>query len=190
MLVIGGGDTGSDCVGTANRQGALSVTQIEIMPMPPEGDNPATPWPYWPVVLKTSSSHLEGCTRRWRLDTRRFIGIDGHVSEVEIEEIEWADDPASGQKSIKRTGKIDTLKADLVLLALGFTNPVAEGILEQLGVDKDQRGNVKVNADMSTSVPKVFAAGDASTGASLVVRCIASGQKAAQGIHSYLSSID
>ena len=190
VLVIGGGDTGSDCVGTANRQGALSVTQIEIMPMPPEGDNPATPWPYWPVVLKTSSSHLEGCTRRWLLDTRRFIGIDGHVSEVEIEEIEWADDPTSGQKSIKRTGKIDTLKADLVLLALGFTNPVAEGILEQLGVDKDQRGNVKVNADMSTSVPKVFAAGDASTGASLVVRCIASGQKVAKGIHSYLSSID
>lgn len=189
VLVIGGGDTGSDCVGTANRQGARSVTQIEIMPMPPEGENPATPWPYWPVVLKTSSSHLEGCTRRWLLDTRRFIGDnDGRVSEVEIEEIEWVDDPATGRKTIKRSGKIEKLKAELVLLALGFTNPVAEGVLEQFGVEKDARGNVKVGDDMATSVPGVFAAGDASTGASLVVRCIASGRQAAQGIHKYLSS--
>ncbi|WP_295731731.1 glutamate synthase subunit beta [uncultured Muribaculum sp.] len=189
VLVIGGGDTGSDCVGTAHRQGAASVTQIEIMPMPPEGDNPDTPWPYWPVVLKTSSSHLEGCTRRWLLDTRRFIGdADGHVAEAELEEIEWADDPATGRKKIVRTGKVEKIKADLVLLALGFTNPVAEGLLEQLGVDKDTRGNIKVDADMSTSVPKVFAAGDASTGASLVVRCMASGRQAAEGIHKYLST--
>lgn len=189
VLVIGGGDTGSDCVGTANRQGARSVTQIEIMPMPPEGENPATPWPYWPVVLKTSSSHLEGCTRRWLLDTRRFIGdSDGRVSEVEIEEIEWVDDPATGRKTIKRSGNIEKIKAELVLLALGFTNPVADGILQQFGVEKDARGNVKVGDDMATSVPGVFAAGDASTGASLVVRCIASGRQAAQGIHKYLSS--
>lgn len=189
VLVIGGGDTGSDCVGTANRQGARSVTQIEIMPMPPEGENPATPWPYWPVVLKTSSSHLEGCTRRWLLDTRRFIGDnDGRVSEVEIEEIEWVDDPATGRKTIKRSGNIEKIKAELVLLALGFTNPVADGILQQFGVEKDARGNVKVGDDMATSVPGVFAAGDASTGASLVVRCIASGRQAAQGIHKYLSS--
>lgn len=189
VLVIGGGDTGSDCVGTANRQGALSVTQIEIMPMPPEGENPATPWPYWPVVLKTSSSHLEGCTRRWLLDTRRFIGDnDGNVSEVEVEEIEWTDDAATGRKIIKRSGKTEKIKAELVLLALGFTNPKAEGLLEQAGVEKDSRGNIKVNADMSTSVPGIFAAGDASTGASLVVRCIASGRQAAEGIHQYLSS--
>jgi glutamate synthase (NADPH/NADH) small chain len=188
VLVIGGGDTGSDCVGTAHRQGAKSVTQIEIMPMPPEGDNPATPWPYWPVILKTSSSHLEGCTRRWLLDTRRFIGdADNRVSEVEVEEIEWVDDPTTGRKTIKRSGNVENLKAELVLLALGFTNPVAEGVLEQLGVEKDARGNVKVNANMSTSVDKVFAAGDASTGASLVVRCIASGRKAAEGINAYLS---
>lgn len=187
VLVIGGGDTGSDCVGTANRQGARSVTQIEIMPMPPEGDNPATPWPYWPVVLKTSSSHLEGCTRRWLLDTRRFIGNDGCVSEVEVEEIDWIDDDVTGRKVIQRTGKTEKLKADLVLLALGFTNPVSDGLLEQLGVDKDARGNVKVGNDHGSSVDKVFAAGDASTGASLVVRSIASGREAARGIHAYLN---
>ena len=189
VLVIGGGDTGSDCVGTANRQGARSVTQIEIMPMPPEGENPDTPWPYWPVVLKTSSSHLEGCTRRWLLDTRRFIGdSDGRVSEVEVEEIEWVNDAATGRKTIKRSGKTEKIKTELVLLALGFTNPRAEGLLEQAGVEIDARGNVKVNADMSTSVSGIFAAGDASTGASLVVRCIASGRQAAEGIHHYLSS--
>jgi glutamate synthase (NADPH/NADH) small chain len=140
------------------------------------------------VILKTSSSHLEGCTRRWLLDTRRFIGdADNRVSEVEVEEIEWVDDPTTGRKTIKRSGNVENLKAELVLLALGFTNPVAEGVLEQLGVEKDARGNVKVNANMSTSVDKVFAAGDASTGASLVVRCIASGRKAAEGINAYLS---
>lgn len=189
VVVIGGGDTGSDCVGTANRQGAASVTQIEIMPMPPEGENPATPWPYWPVVLKTSSSHKEGCTRRWLLDTRRFKGADGRVNGVEVEEIEWVDDEATGRKVIKRTGRVKTLKADLVLLALGFTNPQRDGLLTQLGVELDGRGNVKVGPDMATSVAGVFAAGDASTGASLVVRCIASGRQAAKGIDNFLSDL-
>lgn len=190
VLVIGGGDTGSDCVGTANRQGALSVTQIEIMPMPPEGSNPATPWPYWPVVLKTSSSHKEGCNRRWLLDTRRFIGKDGHVNEVEIEEVNWEKDPETGKMNLIHTGKKEIIPAQLVLLAMGFTNPVAEGLLEQLGVEKDARGNVKVTDSNQSSVAKVFAAGDAATGASLVVRCIASGQQAAKGIDKYLKSID
>ena len=187
VLVIGGGDTGSDCVGTSHRQGALSVTQIEIMPKPPVGDNPATPWPYWPVVLKTSSSHLEGCERRWLLDTRRFIPDEnGNVKEVEVEEVEWIKDPETGRMNLKHTGNVETIKAELVLLAMGFTNPVAEGILDQLGVEKDARGNVKVNAKQQSSVDKVFAAGDVSTGASLVVRCIASGRNAAKGIHGYL----
>ena len=187
VLVIGGGDTGSDCVGTSHRQGALSVTQIEIMPKPPVGDNPATPWPYWPVVLKTSSSHLEGCERRWLLDTRRFIPDEnGNVKEVEVEEVEWIKDPETGRMNLKHTGNVETIKAELVLLAMGFTNPVAEGILDQLGVEKDARGNVKVNAKQQSSVDKVFAAGDVSTGASLVVRCIASGRNAAKGIHEYL----
>lgn len=186
VLVIGGGDTGSDCVGTAHRQGALSVTQIEIMPKPPVGENPATPWPYFPMILKTSSSHEEGCTRRWLLDTRKFIGKDGHVNEVEIEEVSWEKDTETGRMNLIHSGKKEIIPAQLVLLAMGFTNPVADGLLEQLGVEKDQRGNVKVDSHQQSSVAKVFAAGDASTGASLVVKCIASGRKAAQGIHEYL----
>ena len=189
VLVIGGGDTGSDCVGTAHRQGALSVTQIEIMPKPPVGENPDTPWPYWPVVLKTSSSHLEGCDRRWLLDTRRFIpDADGRVREVEVETVEWKKDPETGRMNLVHTGKTETIKADLVLLAMGFTNPVPEGVIDVLGLEKDSRGNVKVNEKGQSSNPKVFAAGDVSTGASLVVRCIASGRKAAQGIHDFLMS--
>ena len=188
VLVIGGGDTGSDCVGTARRQGALSVTQIEIMPKPPVGENPVTPWPYWPVVLKTSSSHLEGCERRWLLDTRRFVAdADGHVREVEVEEVEWEKDEESGRMNLIHTGRTDTIKADLVLLAMGFTQPVAEGVIDVLGLEKDARGNVKVNENGQSSNPKVFAAGDVSTGASLVVRCIASGRKSAQGIHDFLT---
>ena len=187
VLVIGGGDTGSDCVGTANRQGALSVTQIEIMPKPPEGENPATPWPYWPVVLKTSSAHDEGCNRRWLLDTRRIIGENGKVTEVEVEEVRWEKDEATGRMNLIHTGNVERIKAELVLLAMGFTNPVQNGILKQLEIEKDARGNVKVDDKQQSSIDKVFAAGDASTGASLVVRCIASGRKAAEGIHNYLT---
>lgn len=188
VLVIGGGDTGSDCVGTSHRQGALSVTQIEIMPKPPVGDNPATPWPYWPVVLKTSSSHEEGCDRRWLLDTRRFVPDEkGNVKEVEVEEVEWEKDPATGRMNLKHTGKKSTIKAELVLLAMGFTNPVAEGIINDLGMEKDARGNVKTAATThATSVDKVFAAGDVNTGASLVVRCIAAGRDTAKAIDKYL----
>lgn len=188
VLVIGGGDTGSDCVGTSHRQGALSVTQIEIMPKPPVGDNPATPWPYWPVVLKTSSSHEEGCDRRWLLDTRRFVPDEkGNVKEVEVEEVEWEKDPATGRMNLKHTGKKSTIKAELVLLAMGFTNPVAEGIINDLGLEKDARGNVKTSAAThATSVDKVFAAGDVNTGASLVVRCIAAGRDTAKAIDQYL----
>lgn len=188
VLVIGGGDTGSDCVGTSHRQGALSVTQIEIMPKPPVGDNPATPWPYWPMVLKTSSSHEEGCDRRWLLDTRRFVPDEkGNVKEVEVEEVEWEKDPATGRMNLKHTGKKSTIKAELVLLAMGFTNPVAEGIINDLGLEKDARGNVKTAATThATSVDKVFAAGDVNTGASLVVRCIAAGRDTAKAIDKYL----
>lgn len=190
VLVIGGGDTGSDCVGTSHRQGALSVTQIEIMPKPPVDDNPDTPWPYWPVVLKTSSSHEEGCDRRWLLDTRRFIPDDkGCVSEVEVEEVEWEKDSSNGRMNLVHTGRKSTIKAELVLLAMGFTNPVAEGLLDELGVEKDARGNVKVDpVTRATDVDKVFAAGDVASGASLVVRCIAAGRDAAKGIHSYLNT--
>ena len=164
VLVIGGGDTGSDCIGTSNRHGATSVTQIEIMPKPPVGDNPATPWPSWPMVLKTSSSHLEGCERRWSLASNKFIGKDGRVTGVEVEEVEWIPNPEGGRPTMKPTGKKEVIKADLVLLAMGFLKP--------------QQPEFANN---------VFVAGDAATGASLVVRCIASGRKAAADIDSFLS---
>lgn len=164
VLVIGGGDTGSDCIGTSNRHGATSVTQIEIMPKPPVGDNPATPWPSWPMVLKTSSSHLEGCERRWSLASNKFIGKDGRVTGVEVEEVEWVPNPEGGRPTMKPAGKKEVIKADLVLLAMGFLKP--------------QQPEFANN---------VFVAGDAATGASLVVRCIASGRKAAADIDSFLS---
>lgn len=186
VLVIGGGDTGSDCVGTSHRQGAKSVTQIEIMPMPPEGENPATPWPYWPQILKTSSSHLEGCTRRWCLSTRQFIGdADGNLTGVEVEEVEWIPAEDGGRPQMRPTGKTEVIPAELVLLAMGFTNPVASTIIEPLALATDPRGNIAVK-DGTTSVEGVYACGDSSTGASLVVRCIASGRAAAHAIDTYL----
>ena len=165
VLVIGGGDTGSDCIGTSNRQQALSVTQIEIMPKPPVGYNPATPWPQWPSVLKTSSSHEEGCVRRWSLSSTRFIGENGHVTGVEVEELEWIPATDGGRPVMRPTGRKEVLEADLVLLAMGFLKPVHPEFPEN-----------------------VFVAGDAATGASLVVRCIAGGRKAAADIDAYLSS--
>ena len=165
VVVIGGGDTGSDCIGTSNRQGATNVTQIEIMPKPPVGHNPTTPWPQWPVILKTSSSHEEGCTRRWCLTSNRFIGTkDGRVCGVEVEEVEWVPNPDGGRPVMRPTGKKETLKAALVLLAMGFLKP-----------------------QQPAFASNVFVAGDAATGASLVVRCIAGGRKAAQDINAYLT---
>lgn len=165
VLVIGGGDTGSDCIGTSNRQGALSVTQIEIMPKPPVGNNPATPWPQWPVVLKTSSSHEEGCTRRWCLTSNKFIGKDGKLTGVEVEEVEWTPSPDGGRPTMKATGKKEVIKADMVLLAMGFLRP-----------------------EVPEHPANVFYAGDAATGASLVVRCIAGGRKAAADIDQFLKN--
>lgn len=186
VLVIGGGDTGSDCVGTSVRQGALSVTQIEIMPKPPVGHNPATPWPSpYPQVLKTSSSHEEGCERRWQLNTLKFSGENGQVKEALVEEVSWKKDE-NGRFSMVPTGKKEVLKADLVLLALGFVHPVQEGLLNELGVNYDVRGNVAVDKQHRSSVDKVFATGDAVMGASLVVKAIASGRKTAENIHRML----
>jgi glutamate synthase (NADPH/NADH) small chain len=185
VLVIGGGDTGSDCVGTSVRQGAASVTQIEIMPKPPVDDNPATPWPAYPQVLKTSSSHEEGCERRWLLDTRKFTGNNGAVAGVEVEEVEWKTSP-EGKPQLNYTGKKETLKADLVLLAMGFVHPVWDGLLANLGVVPNERKNITTNSNNCTSIKKVFAAGDAALGASLVVRAIASGRQAAKGIIEFL----
>jgi glutamate synthases, NADH/NADPH, small subunit len=186
VLVIGGGDTGSDCVGTSVRQGARSVTQIEIMPKPPVGKNPSTPWPNpYPQILKTSSSHEEGCERRWLLNTLSFQGENGRVKEALVEEVRWEKDE-NGRFTMVSSGKTETLKADLVLLALGFVHPVHEGLLNELGVNYDVRGNVAVDKQHTSSVARVFATGDASMGASLVVKAIASGRKAAENIHKTL----
>lgn len=164
VLVIGGGDTGSDCIGTSIRQGAVSVTQIEIMPKPPVGHNPATPWPQWPVVLKTTSSHEEGCTRRWSLNSTKFIGRNGRVTGVEVEEVEWITDTDSGRPIMKATGKKEIIEADMVLLAMGFLKP--------------RHPELPSN---------VVIAGDAATGASLVVKCLADGRRAAKDIEQMLS---
>ena len=186
VLVIGGGDTGSDCVGTSIRQGAAKVTQIEILSQPPVGKNPETPWPYYPNILKTSSSHEEGCIRKWSLNTKKFIGENGKLTEVLVEEVEWIKDE-SGRMNMKPTGKTETIKADLVFLALGFIHPVHEGLLTELGVSYDGRGNVATDKESKSSVGKVFATGDAAIGASLVVRAIALGRKVAEDIHNTLN---
>jgi glutamate synthase (NADPH/NADH) small chain len=188
VLIIGGGDTGSDCVGTSVRHRAAQVTQIEIMPKPPETSNSDTPWPLWPNVLRTSSSHLEGCERRWSLASKRFIGdANGNVTGVEVVGVEWTKS-ADGRWSMKESDRAEILKADMVLLSMGFVHPVHEGLLEQLNVAYDSRGNVATVAPFATSVDKVFVAGDATTGASLVVRAIDSGRKAAVAIDNYLKN--
>lgn len=188
VLVIGGGDTGSDCVGTSVRQGAVKVTQIEILPKPPVGKNPTTPWPNsYPNILKISSSHEEGCERRWLLNTIEFKGENGTVKEAVVEEIEWKKGE-DGRMTMVPTGKTETIKADIVFLALGFVHPVHEGLLDELGVDYDVRGNVAIDKMHKSSVAKVFATGDAAMGASLVVKAIASGRKVAEDIHRSLMS--
>lgn len=186
VLVIGGGDTGSDCVGTAVRHDAQCVTQIEIMPAPPEGYNPQTPWPMYPQVLKTSSSHEEGCTRRWCLSTNKFIGENGKLSGVEVEEISWETPAEGGRPVLKKTGKTEVIPADLVFLAMGFVSPVRQGPIEELGLSTDARQNIAVDKSQFTGTDNVFAAGDAVSGASLVVRAMASGQEAAKAIDRFL----
>lgn len=186
VVVIGGGDTGSDCVGTAVRHGAKSITQIEIMPAPPQGYNPQTPWPMYPQVLKTSSSHEEGCTRRWSLATNRFVGQEGKLVGVEVEQVVWETSAQGGRPQMKKTGKTEVIPADLVFLAMGFVSPRQDGPVSQLSLATDARGNIAVDASLFTGTDKVFAAGDAVSGASLVVRAMASGQKAAREIDRYL----
>ena len=186
VLVIGGGDTGSDCVGTAIRQKAEKVTQIEILPKPPQKRENGNPWPYWPNTLRTSSSHLEGCERRWSLSTRKLTGEGGTVKQAEIVQVEWQKDAGGKWIMLEVPGTIETIEVDLVLLSMGFTQPVHEGLLLSLGVEFDSRNNVKVNQMKQTSVPKVFAAGDAEKGASLVVHAIEAGKVAAAGVDAFL----
>jgi glutamate synthase (NADPH/NADH) small chain len=186
VLVIGGGDTGSDCVGTSIRQKAKSVTQIEILPKPAEKRSENNPWPYWPNVLRTSSSHLEGCERRWSLNTKRFIGENGKLKQVEVVQVEWTKDASGRFVMSEIEGTTEILNVDLALLSMGFTQPVHLGLLDSLGVEYDTRGNVKVNSKKQTSVDKIFAAGDVEKGASLVVHAIEAGKVAAKNVDEFL----
>ncbi len=184
VLVIGGGDTGSDCVGTSIRQKAVSVTQIEILAKPLDKRTEDNPWPFWPNTLRTSSSHLEGCTRRWSLATKRFIGKNGHLTGVEVVQVEWVLE--NGRMNMKEVpGTLEIIEADLVLLSMGFLSPIHAGLLDNLGVEYDQRGNVR-SVDSSTNLDKVFVAGDVTRGASLVVWAIRSGRDAAKKINEYV----
>ncbi len=187
VIVIGGGDTGSDCVGTSNRHGAASVTQFELMPQPPERENGPLTWPYWPYKLRTSSSHEEGCERTFAIATKEFVGAKGKLTGLKTVQVEW-----QGGKMIEVPGTEKEWKADLVLLAMGFVSPVAS-VLEAFGVEKDARGNAKATTEerggYRTGVDKVFAAGDMRRGQSLVVWAIREGRQAARAVDEYLMGV-
>jgi len=185
VVVIGGGDTGSDCVGTSNRQGAASVTQFELLPQPPAQENKPLVWPDWPVKLRTSSSQEEGCARDWSVATKRFEGAGGKVKKLVAARVEWKDG-----KMAEVPGSEFELEADLVLLAMGFLGPVQTGLIEELGLEQDARGNVKAVTDgagcYQTSNSKVFAAGDMRRGQSLVVWAIREGRQCARAVDEFL----
>jgi glutamate synthase (NADPH/NADH) small chain len=184
VIVIGGGDTGSDCVGTAKRQGAREIVQLEILPKPPDERPPDTPWPNWPRIMRTSSSHEEGCERKWSVMTKRFSGAETRVSKIHCCRVDWIKKD-SGWKIEEMPGTDFELDADIVLLAMGFLHVTHEGLIAELGLELNQRGDVAVK-NFQTSQPWVFAAGDTITGASLVVRAIDSGRSAAAAIDQWL----
>jgi glutamate synthase (NADPH/NADH) small chain len=187
VVVIGGGDTGSDCIGTSTRQGAASITQLEILPMPPERENKALVWPDWPLKLRTSSSQEEGCERDWAVLTKRAVGRDGRIAALECVRVDWAQGEGGRWAMQEVPGSGFELKADLVLLAMGFLGPRREGLLAQAGVALDARGNVAANTlDYQTSVPKIFSAGDMRRGQSLVVWAIREGRQCARAIDEFL----
>ena len=187
VVVIGGGDTGSDCVGTSIRQGAASVTQFELMPRPPEKENKPLVWPNYPMKLRTSSSQEEGCNRDWSVATKAFKGSDGRLEKLQAVRLEWKQD-GNGQMAMSEVaGSEFEIKADLVLLAMGYLHPVHAGLLQQLGVALDARGNVAANTEQyQTSLPKVFAAGDMRRGQSLVVWAIREGRQVARAVDEFL----
>jgi glutamate synthase (NADPH/NADH) small chain len=190
VVVIGGGDTGSDCIGTSIRQGAASVTNFELMPQPPDEENKPLTWPYWPLKLRTSSSHQEGAERDFAVATKEFKGRDGKVESLTACHVEWVKDAKGGMAMKEVPGTEFTIPAQLVLLAMGYLHPVHEGLIDQLGVAKDSRGNVKAPTDgagaYATSVPKVFTAGDMRRGQSLVVWAIREGRQAAREVDAFL----
>ena len=187
VVVIGGGDTGSDCVGTSNRHGAASVAQFELLPQPPQAENKPLVWPYWPVKLRSSSSHEEGCQRDWAVATKRFEGSNGKVEKLIAARVEWRKNEQGQMVMQEVPGSEFEMKADLVLLAMGFVGPVATGLLEQLPVGRDPRGNVAADTEnYRTSLPKVFAAGDIRRGQSLVVWAIREGRQCARAVDEFL----
>lgn len=185
VVVIGGGDTGADCVGTSNRQGAKSITQLEILPEPPVKRPPHQPWPLWPTVYRMSTSHKEGCVRRFSVATKEFESVNGQVSGLQCVEVEWTQE--NGRYSMSEVeGTNFQLEADLILLAMGFVHPQLEGLVSDTGADLTDRRNLAVDSEYMTTVDGVFAAGDSSRGASLVVWAIFEGRKAAESIHAYV----
>ena len=186
VIVIGGGDTGSDCVGTANRQGARSVTQFELLPMPPSDRPPHQPWPYMPMVLTTSTSHEEGADRHWSILTKAFVGAEGRITALRTTGIEFPARRNGSPGFTEIPGSEQEWKADLVLLAVGYLGPEPDGVIAQLGVELDERSNVRTDGSYMTSVPGVFAAGDMRRGQSLVVWAISEGREAARGADAYL----
>ena len=187
VVVLGGGDNGSDCLGTAHRQGAEVVRQVELLAQPPEERGSGNPWPQWPIILRTSHAHEEGGVRDFSILTRRFSGENGHVQKLHAVRLEWATPDGGGRPVMQEVpGSEFEMDADLVLLAMGFLHPQHEGMLHDLGVELDARGNVASNEQRMTSVPGVFAAGDMARGQSLVVWAIAEGRQAAHGIDAYL----
>ena len=183
VVIIGGGDTGSDCLGTAHRHECLEVHQFELLPEPPPSRADSTPWPLWPMQLRTSHAHEEGCDRQWSVSTTKFLGHDGHVTKLHAQQVQF-----ENGKFTPIAGTEFDMDVDLVLLAMGFTGPVKHGLLDTLGVKYESRGSVAVDENFMTSVDGVFAAGDTKRGASLIVWAIAEGRKAAAGIHQYLLS--
>jgi glutamate synthase (NADPH/NADH) small chain len=182
VVIIGGGDTGSDCLGTTHRQGCVEVHQFELLPEPPPQRAEATPWPLWPMQLRTSHAHEEGCDRQWSVSTTKFTGHNGHVTKLHGRRVEF-----ENGKFIPLSNTDFEMNVDLVLLAMGFTGPVKNGVLDSLGVDYDARGNVKADQHYMTSVPGVFAGGDVRRGASLIVWAIAEGRKMAASVDQYLN---
>ena len=188
VVVLGGGDTGSDCVGTSHRQGAKSVTSVELLERPPDSRHPATPWPLWPLMFRSSSSHEEGGARAYALMTKRFLGAKGRVEALEMVEVRFGEPDASGRPTIDEVpDSTEVRPVDLVLLAMGFVHPVHEGLVDDLGVERDPRGNVLADTrGYQTSEPGVFAAGDCRRGQSLVVWAISEGREAARAVDTYL----
>ena len=189
VIVIGGGDTGSDCVGTSNRQGAVSVTQFELLPKPPAGRNETMPWPTYPMVLKTSSSHEEGCERHWAIATKAFVGdSEGNLKALRVVDLEWAIEEGRPARFVEREGSERELPCELALLAMGFLHAQHEGLINQLGVELDERGNVKASEKTyQTNIAKIFTAGDMRRGQSLVVWAISEGRECARKVEEFLT---